>query len=128
MWVIGFFPFLIICAIAAWARTRRSRGPQYVLVAVGARRSWTTRPPLVNSPQDLALLRAVGAVIEVAGLGRVKALTFLGAPTMDLVLEAADPEATAQQLAPLLAAYPVSASVVGRRDDLQWHARLWRHL
>jgi hypothetical protein len=126
--LLGLLPVLLLSAIAIRDRLKRRKGPRYVLVAVGPRAKWSTRPPLVRDREALTQLQDIGAVIERAGLGTPQRMTFLGEPSMDLLVEAADPVAAAHQLRATLEGRPVSVSVVGRQGDLRWVAHLWRHM
>jgi hypothetical protein len=124
---LGLLPLAWIIAFAVWQRMKRSHTPDRVLVAVGQRPKWTTRPPVIRTSDQLALVKNVGAEIERAGF-TAKAVLFLGQPTMDLILEAQDPEQVVQHLASVLGNFPVVVRAVGRPDDLKWVSRLWRHM
>jgi len=115
-------------AVAIWSRWRRGAKSERVLVAVGARPRFSTRPPLVKRPEDLALLKEIGEAIDRAGLGPARVLMFLGRPSMDIVVDAKEPEVVLRELATVLGSFPVALSAVGRAGDLAWHARLWRHM
>ena len=127
-YLLGALPLVALCAFALWERIRRkAEGESVVLIAVGRRKKWRIRPPVLTDPTELSLLRDVGSAIENAGLGEVKVLNFLGRPTMDLVIEVHDATATAVQLDAALAPYPVHVSVLGRRGDLKCDLGLWRY-
>jgi hypothetical protein len=126
--LLGLLPVLLLSTIAIRDRLKRRKGPRYVLVAVGSCANWTTRPPLVRDREAFTQLQDIGAVIERAGLGTPKSITFLGEPSMDLLVEAPDPVAVAHQLRAGLGSRPVKVSVVGRQGDRRWVAHLWRHM
>jgi hypothetical protein len=117
----------VFCGFAVWLRVRRKSVPRYVLVSIARPRWWSTRPVLVERPEQLALLKEIGAEIDRAGL-HGKALLFLGRPTMDIIVEAEDPNAAARTLASALASFPVRVAPVGRPHDLHWVQRLWRYV
>ncbi|HEY6139251.1 MAG TPA: hypothetical protein VI670_15920 [Thermoanaerobaculia bacterium] len=119
---LAFFLGLIV-----WLRIRRRPMSRYVLVSVERPRWWSTRPLVVERPEQLALLAEIGAEIDRAGL-HGKALLFRGRPTMDTIVEADDPKAAARALAAALAGFPVTVAAVGRPHDLRWVRRLWRYL
>ena len=125
--LVGLLPLLSVFAFAIWARYRRRSLPDQVLVEVGGRKTWTTRPRRVRQPDELLLLKAIGAAIERSGAGAPKVLMFLGQPTMDLVVHAREADSVAAQLRVVLSEYPVVVSAVGQRGALRWVAKLWRH-
>jgi hypothetical protein len=83
--------------------TRRKQ-PEYVLVAVGSRSRLSTGPALVTDQAALSQLREIGTLIETIGVGTAMSMTFLGKPTMDLLVETSDPKGTARVLESALAA------------------------
>jgi hypothetical protein len=99
-----------------------------VLVRVGPYKKWSTRPRLVRDEADLQLLREAGQAIENAGWGVPKAVLFQGQPTMDLVVPADDPRATADHLRRLLQELPVEVAALGRAGDLSYVRYMWRHM
>jgi len=114
-------------AIVVWLRIRRRSAPRCVLVSAEAPPWWSTRPVFVERPEQLARLKEIGAEIDRAGF-HGKALLFLGRPTMDVIVEADDPNAAARELAPRLAGFDVTVAPVWRPHDLRWVRRLWRYL
>ena len=101
---------------------------RYVLIRVGGFRRFSTRPRLVAGEADLDLLKSVGRAVEQANLGAPKSVLFQGRPTMDLLLFASEPQATAQTLRVLLREWPVQVAALGRYGDLSYVRHMWRHL
>jgi hypothetical protein len=123
--LLVFIAFLLVLFV--WDRRSRNRRQTSVLVAVGRRRAFSTRPPLLKE-QDFAVIEQVRSVIDTIGLGPPKVLMFQGEPTLDMIIETDEPHGVIRQLKLMLANVPVQIANVGRPGDLTWFMKLWRHI
>jgi hypothetical protein len=123
----GLVPLAAILAFAVRQRLRRGSAPRYVLVSVGERSKWSTRPPVIRTQEKLALVQDIETEIEAAGF-TARALVFLGKPTLDLIVKTHDPDRASKDLAARLTSFPVVVYSVGAPGEFRWVRRLWRHL